>query len=73
MTVLLIILKKDKYQLRFGEYRGNAGNALAGTDHPEEKWWASHQGMRFSTFDQDNDRYERNCAKEDKAGWWFNR
>ncbi|KAL2077416.1 hypothetical protein ACEWY4_026920 [Coilia grayii] len=65
--------EEEKYQLNFGEYRGNAGNALAGTYHPEVQWWASHQGMKFSTFDNDNDRYDRNCAKEDKSGWWFNR
>ena len=64
---------KEKYQLNFGKYRGNAGNSLGGSDHPEVQWWASHQGMKFSTFDNDNDRYDRNCAKEDKCGWWFNR
>lgn len=65
--------EEDKYRLNFGEYKGNAGNSLAGGYHPEVQWWASHQGMNFSTFDNDNDRYERNCAKEDKSGWWFNR
>ncbi|KAG5263421.1 hypothetical protein AALO_G00264660 [Alosa alosa] len=65
--------EQEKYQLNFGEYKGNAGNSLAGSSHPEVQWWASHQGMKFSTFDNDNDRYDRNCAKEDKSGWWFNR
>ncbi|XP_023686400.1 fibrinogen-like protein 1 [Paramormyrops kingsleyae] len=61
------------YQLQFGEYSGTAGDSLAGTYHPEVQWWASHQGMKFSTYDRDHDRYERNCAREDKGGWWFNR
>ncbi|KAG7461832.1 hypothetical protein MATL_G00195300 [Megalops atlanticus] len=65
--------EKDSYQLQFGEYSGTAGDSLAGSYHPEVQWWASHQGMKFSTYDRDNDRYERNCAREDKAGWWFNR
>ncbi|KPP76920.1 hypothetical protein Z043_103698, partial [Scleropages formosus] len=65
--------EKDAYQLGFGEYTGTAGDSLAGTYHPEVQWWASHQGMKFSTYDRDNDRYEHNCAREDKAGWWFNR
>ncbi|KAL4640553.1 fibrinogen-like protein 1 [Arapaima gigas] len=65
--------EKDGYQLRFGEYTGTAGDSLAGSYHPEVQWWASHQGMKFSTYDKDNDRYELNCAREDKAGWWFNR
>ncbi|XP_030621431.1 fibrinogen-like protein 1 [Chanos chanos] len=65
--------EENQYQLQFGEYSGNAGDSLSGTYHPEVQWWASHQGMKFSTSDRDNDRYERNCAKEDKSGWWFNR
>lgn len=73
MRLTHCVFLKDKYRLNFGEYKGNAGNSLAGGFHPEVQWWASHQGMNFSTFDNDNDRYERNCAKEDKSGWWFNR
>lgn len=64
---------QNHYQLQFGEYTGNAGDALSGSYHPEVQWWASHQGMKFSTRDRDNDRYDRNCAQEDKGGWWFNR
>lgn len=64
---------QNHYQLQFGAYTGNAGDALSGSYHPEVQWWASHQGMKFSTRDRDNDRYDRNCAQEDKGGWWFNR
>ncbi|XP_072426388.1 fibrinogen-like protein 1 [Chiloscyllium punctatum] len=65
--------EQNSYQLTFGDYSGNAGNSLSGTFHPEVAWWANHNGMRFSTKDRDNDRYEGNCAREDKAGWWYNR
>lgn len=56
-----------------GQYSGTAGDSLTGGFHPEVKWWANHQGMKFSTKDRDNDNYEKNCAEEDQAGWWFNR
>ncbi|XP_041047808.1 fibrinogen-like protein 1 [Carcharodon carcharias] len=65
--------EQNLYQLSFGEYSGTAGDSLSGTYHPEVAWWANHNGMRFSTKDRDNDRYEGNCAKEDNGGWWFNR
>ncbi|KAI1883530.1 hypothetical protein AGOR_G00232500 [Albula goreensis] len=72
-TGFKVASEKDSYQLGFGRYSGSAGDSLSGSYHPEVQWWASHQGMKFSTHDRDNDRYERNCAREDKGGWWFNR
>ncbi|MBN3299210.1 FGL1 protein, partial [Amia calva] len=65
--------EQSAYQLSFGKFSGTAGDSLAGSYHPEVQWWASHNGMKFSTYDRDNDRFEGNCAKEDKGGWWFNR
>ncbi|XP_067841986.1 fibrinogen like 1B isoform X2 [Heptranchias perlo] len=66
--------EKDKYRLTFGSYGGNAGDALSGGLIPQVQWSASHNGMQFSTPDQDNDRYlQGNCARENKGGWWFNR
>ncbi|XP_077969665.1 fibrinogen-like protein A [Styela clava] len=51
-----------KYQLNVGGYSGNAGDSL---DY--------HNAMKFSTKDQDNDRYSRNCASSwNSGGWWFN-
>ena len=61
------------YDLHIGEYSGTAGDSLTGDFHPEVQWWASHQRMKFSLWDRDNDNYEGNCAKEDQSGWWFNR
>ncbi|XP_043918354.1 fibrinogen-like protein 1 [Protopterus annectens] len=65
--------EQDSYPLSFGSYSGSAGDSLSGGFHPEVQWWANHNGMKFSTRDRDNDRYEKNCAKEDRSGWWFNR
>uniref|UniRef100_A0A8I3WNZ6 Fibrinogen-like protein 1 n=1 Tax=Callithrix jacchus TaxID=9483 RepID=A0A8I3WNZ6_CALJA len=64
--------EKNFYELNIGEYSGTAGDSLAGNFHPEVKWWASHQRMKFSTWDRDHDNYEGNCAEEDQGGWWFN-
>ncbi|XP_069748635.1 fibrinogen like 1B [Narcine bancroftii] len=66
--------EKDKYRLAFGSYAGTAGDALTGGLFPVDQWSSSHNGMSFSTSDQDNDRYlQGNCAQESKSGWWFNR
>ncbi|KAH0616159.1 hypothetical protein JD844_027079 [Phrynosoma platyrhinos] len=64
---------QSSYTMSCGQYSGTAGDSLTGGFHPEVKWWANHQGMKFSTKDRDNDNYENNCAQEDRAGWWFNR
>ena len=35
--------------------------------------WESPNGQRFSTKDQDNDRYTSgHCAESNKGGWWYN-
>ncbi|XP_014876972.1 fibrinogen-like protein 1 [Poecilia latipinna] len=65
--------EKEHYRLSFGDYVGTAGDALTGSYQVPEVKWASHQGMKFSTYDQDNDNYKGNCAQEDKGGWWFNK
>jgi hypothetical protein len=63
---------EDKFRLSFGNcsYSGNAGNALGGSLHGAQY---SHNGMRFSTIDSDNDiRDTENCAKNFHGGWWYN-
>lgn len=64
---------QDHYRLSFGAYVGTAGDALSGNYQVGVSDWASHQGMKFSTYDRDNDNYKGNCAQEDKGGWWFNK
>ncbi|XP_053712995.1 fibrinogen gamma chain [Synchiropus splendidus] len=67
----------DKYRLTYGYFMGgNAGDAFDGFDFgddPSDKSYTSHNGMQFSTFDSDNDRYDGNCALQDGSGWWMNR
>ncbi|XP_066433468.1 fibrinogen-like protein 1-like protein [Eleutherodactylus coqui] len=55
------------YTLRVGDYSGNAGDAL--TDMNEK---GTHDNMKFSTPDNDNDRWSKNCAEDfGGGGWWF--
>ncbi|XP_077462322.1 fibrinogen gamma chain isoform X2 [Stigmatopora argus] len=67
----------DMYRLTYGYYAGgDAGDAFDGFDFgddPSDKYFTSHNGMQFSTFDKDNDKYDGNCAMQDGSGWWMNR
>lgn len=67
----------DMYRLQYGYYLGgDAGDAFNGFDFgddPSDKFYTSHNGMQFSTFDKDNDKYAGNCAQQDGSGWWMNR
>jgi len=65
----------DKYRLEVSGYSGDAGDAL----HYEGDWDGDgkfgnyyHDGMKFTTYDQDNDNYEYNCADDRGGGWWYN-
>jgi len=51
----------SKYTLSASGYTGTAGDSLT-------TW---HNGFKFSTRDQDNDRYDGHCAQRYKGGWWF--
>ena len=31
-----------------------------------------HNGMKFSTHDNDNDKWSNNCATDANSGWWYN-
>ncbi|KAH8232506.1 hypothetical protein KR032_008396 [Drosophila birchii] len=44
-----------------GRFSGSAGDSMD-----------IHRGMKFSTFDHDNDRSKTNCAEVYGSGWWYN-
>ena len=48
------------YAIRVGNYSGTAGDSLA-----------YHNGMRFSTFDRDNDKSPRSVAQKWHGAWWY--
>ena len=50
-----------EYNLTVGGYSGTAGDSLA-----------YHNGMKFSTRDNDNENDSRHCALLYVGGWWFN-
>ncbi|CAL4092926.1 unnamed protein product [Meganyctiphanes norvegica] len=57
---LWIETETSKYALHIGDYDGNAGDCLQ-----------YHNGQSFSTYDQDNDDWEDNCASSRKGGFWY--
>ena len=55
---------KDKYKLTVGRFQGITTDPMA-----------AHNGMYFTTKDQDNDKWSKNCAidnwsKTPTGGWW---
>jgi len=66
----------DKYRLEVSGYSGDASDSL----NHEGDWNGDarfgtydHNGMKFSTIDQDNDLQDAsNCAFGGGGGWWFN-
>ncbi|XP_048740399.2 ryncolin-1-like [Ostrea edulis] len=52
--------ESSKYKLTVSGYKGTPGDSLN-----------EHNGMKFSTKDQDNDTHRGNCAKGYKGGWWY--
>uniref|UniRef100_A0A1X7SLA9 Fibrinogen C-terminal domain-containing protein n=2 Tax=Amphimedon queenslandica TaxID=400682 RepID=A0A1X7SLA9_AMPQE len=57
-----------KYMLTVGGYSGTAGDGLI-TD-PNNGY--NHNGMTFTTRDNDNDNGGVNCAVRYNGAWWFN-
>jgi len=60
----------DKYRLDVSGYSGDTGDFLqyGGPEHINY-----HNGMKFSTYDKDNDRFNWNCAAGRGGAWWYNR
>ncbi|XP_056318172.1 fibrinogen beta chain [Danio aesculapii] len=71
----------SNYILGVGRYSGTAGNTFmegATELFGENRTMTIHNGMMFSTYDRDNDKWipgdpSKQCSKEDGGGWWYNR
>ncbi|XP_060575486.1 ryncolin-1-like [Ruditapes philippinarum] len=63
-----ILPEKMKYILEVGNYNGNAGDSLEASNNKGH----IHDGMEFSTKDNDNDNLSGHCASMYKGAWWFN-
>jgi len=65
----------DKYRLEVAGYSGDAGDSLQYQGDyygvgPSGIYY--HNGMKFTTYDQDNDPAVENCASARDGGWWYN-
>ncbi|XP_070785972.1 fibrinogen alpha chain-like [Enoplosus armatus] len=63
--------EEEGYPLHVSGYIGDAGDALV-MPKSDMASYLSHNGMKFSTFDKDNDKWEENCAEMYGGGWWYN-
>lgn len=52
---------EEEYVLSVDGHSGSASDSMQ-----------IHNNMKFSTYDNDNDRYHGNCAKSDIGAWWYN-
>ena len=56
----------EEYPLTVGGFTGVGTDLFNYQPHP-------HNGMKFSTPDNDNDKHSgHNCAAGGKSGWWYN-
>lgn len=63
--------EEEGYPLHLSGYIGDAGDALL-LPESDQRARLSPNGMKFSTFDNDQDRSEQSCAEVYGGGWWYN-
>ncbi|XP_061524733.1 LOW QUALITY PROTEIN: fibrinogen alpha chain [Phycodurus eques] len=61
--------EEEGYPLHVSGYSGTSGDALT---EPDAASSVSHNGMKFSSWDRDNDTGVGNCAATHGGGWWYN-
>jgi len=64
----------DQYRLEVAGYSGDAGDALQYQGEYNGNGFFGHyyhNGMKFTTNDQDNDISVNNCATWHSGGWWY--
>ncbi|XP_070805061.1 fibrinogen alpha chain [Pituophis catenifer annectens] len=64
--------ESEGYRLRVSNYKGTAGDALIRGSEEDGTEYTAHTNMKFSTYDQDSDQWEDNCAEVYGGGWWYN-
>ena len=57
----------SKYTLSVSGYSGTAGDSIAASGAAYNA-----NGIKFSTKDQDNDKWSGHCGTSSGGGWWFN-
>ncbi|XP_056001318.1 fibrinogen-like protein 1 [Ostrea edulis] len=55
----------NKYRINVTGFQGNHDCMTS------SRWGWNLHGMVFSTFDEDHDSAEHNCAASLRSGWWF--
>jgi len=61
-TMFSVGSASQEYPLTVGGYSGSVSSSYA----------VYYNGMKFSTYNNDNDRGSSNCATSTKSGYWFN-
>ncbi|GFS08385.1 ficolin-1 [Elysia marginata] len=57
--------ESEGYRLRLGAHSGTLGESSY------DSGLSYHNGLKFSTVDQDNDSSSRHCAQTYDGGWWY--
>jgi hypothetical protein len=60
------------YTMTVGTYLPFTNLPMGDSLNPPAEPSVSAHGMKFSTYDRDNDLYAGNCADDFQSGWWFN-
>ena len=60
-STFIVLSEAEKYKLQVAGFSGNAGYDA----------FSYHDGMKFTTYDSDNDMLHGNCALREGGGFWY--